>query len=340
MTPAPPWLDANEIKQRVDCRVLAEALGLRVVRGGRAAHCFNGDAHSHGDRNPSLGLWSQGWKCYGCGLSGDAISLVCHIRRVDFSEALTWLASWLGLSCPTPLRRSPPPPPPADPAPRRLPLHEVTTVWEHCVPVTEDPEVGSFLEARCLDPTRTAAFDLARALPSNENALPGWARKSRVPWHEAGYRLILPVYGAAGTMESLRARWCLTSRPPERWPKGLAPGGASVRGLVMANHLARTMLGGALPRPIRLVVAEGEPDFLTWATRLDPNSAGAIAVVGVVSGSWTQELADLVPNESRVIIRTDHDPAGDTYAERIRTTLAHRCTILRSRPGGPPHAHG
>jgi DNA primase len=46
-------------------------------------------------------------------------------------------------------------------------------------------------------------------------------------------------------------------------------------------------------------------------------------VLGIVSGSWTDELAQRVPAGTRVLIRTDADAAGDKYARRIAETLRH-----------------
>jgi phage/plasmid-associated DNA primase len=39
-------------------------------------HCFNSAAHSHGDANPSLQLFDEGFKCHGCGIAGDIYDAV------------------------------------------------------------------------------------------------------------------------------------------------------------------------------------------------------------------------------------------------------------------------
>jgi hypothetical protein len=76
-------------------------------------------------------------------------------------------------------------------------------------------------------------------------------------------------------------------------------------------------------------VAEGEPDFLTWATRFSDADEAAPAVLGVVSGSWTTCIADRMPDGARMIVRTDHDEPGEKYAHTIQMTLRGRCTVLR-----------
>ena len=94
-----------------------------------------------------------------------------------------------------------------------------------------------------------------------------------------------------------------------------------------------SVLRGAPPAgwPRQVVVSEGVPDFLTWATHYGDAAEDAPALIGVISGSWSLELAATIPDGSRVIVRTHHDKAGDTYAETIRASLARRCKVLRSQ---------
>jgi hypothetical protein len=107
--------------------------------------------------------------------------------------------------------------------------------------------------------------------------------------------------------------------------------------LVMADALALDVLrSGARPDwlepPLRIVIAEGEPDWLTWSIRRAFGSpTPAYGVLGIVVGSWSEELAARIPDGSRVTIRTDHDEPGEKYAVEIASTLAHRCKVLRSK---------
>jgi len=39
-------------------------------------HCFNQSGHKNGDANPSCQLFDEGYKCYGCGISGDIYDAV------------------------------------------------------------------------------------------------------------------------------------------------------------------------------------------------------------------------------------------------------------------------
>jgi hypothetical protein len=72
-----------------------------------------------------------------------------------------------------------------------------------------------------------------------------------------------------------------------------------------------------------VLIAEGVPDFLTWATHRE-----AFAIFGVIAGSWTSAFAERVPRDVRVLIRTHDDDAGHKYAQQIGETLRDRCQVF------------
>jgi hypothetical protein len=198
--------------------------------------------------------------------------------------------------------------------------------------VGDESEVAEWLNSRALDAGAVEDFGLARALPSDV-LQPRWARYQRQTWGEAGYRLLLPMFDKLGALRSLRARRVI----PGEGPKNLAPAGCSTGGLVMADALGRRLLAtGQCPEgwpaavPLRVVVAEGEPDFLTWGTRFSDADATAPAVLGVVSGGWTSGIAGRLPDGARVIVRTHLDEAGEKYARAVHESLRGRCTLLRA----------
>jgi hypothetical protein len=91
----------EEIRRRIDVRELARESGVKVKSSSGAswtAHCFNGAAHNHGDKNPSLSLYADGFKCHGCGIGGDVFELWGELYGVDFKTALTELRDRAGLS--------------------------------------------------------------------------------------------------------------------------------------------------------------------------------------------------------------------------------------------------
>jgi hypothetical protein len=215
------------------------------------------------------------------------------------------------------------------------PVDEVADLWTACVPCTDDDEVSSVLERRALKPDVVDELGLARALPWDAH-LPGWAsfrgRRPRAAlWTETGHRLILPVCDALGRMRSVRA-WSVRATGD---PKRLSPRGHRATSLLLAcpNGVA-LLASGRFPetaRPFRVVLTEGEPDFLTWATRWSDAAEDAPVVFGVISGGWGNDFAARIPDGSRVIVRTHHDCAGDGYARLVQRSLGGRCVVLRAR---------
>jgi hypothetical protein len=88
------------VRERLDVRTLAGHLGLDVrsrTADRWVARCFNGAAHKHGDRNPSLALYADGYHCHGCGERGDVYDLWRWHRGGTFPEAVDALADLAGV---------------------------------------------------------------------------------------------------------------------------------------------------------------------------------------------------------------------------------------------------
>lgn len=91
-------VDLDQLKQAIPITELATSLGLTIR--GRQARCYNGEAHSHGDRNFSLGLdvKRNRYKCFACGEQGSVIDLYKAVKGVELRQAITELASMAGLN--------------------------------------------------------------------------------------------------------------------------------------------------------------------------------------------------------------------------------------------------
>lgn len=85
---------SNEVRGSL----LERWLDNKDVRFSHARHgwqkvsCY-GVGHYHGDRNPSasINLSTGYYKCFGCGLEGDAVDLLMQEEGLDFKEALSKL---------------------------------------------------------------------------------------------------------------------------------------------------------------------------------------------------------------------------------------------------------
>lgn len=238
------------------------------------------------------------------------------------------------------------------------PLEELAALWAACRPLNGPgcaAVAGDWLrEVRGLDLDAVAALDLVRVLP-DVYPWPGW-----IPWlgMERGawlalYRLAAPMYDAAGELRAIRFRAVNhvheldpDADPPRlRWRvlpverKALAPRGARLAGLVLADPWGLALLRGArevdgVPWDGAVLVAEGEIDLCAATSSAGRFRGGAtFAAFAVVAGSWTAELAARIPDGARVTIATDADDAGDKYAEAVRASLAGRCKVRRmARP--------
>jgi hypothetical protein len=341
------------------CGRLGLLEGAKRQGGGLLVRC-----PAHGDRNPSCSV-TRGpdgtlrVHCFGCGFSGDALSLVAAARGLDvsrdFRRVLEEGAEIAGVQLAArgelePAREDPRPPAPSPPKPPP-PAAEVAALWNACLPCSSDAEVAAWLRSRGLDPSAVDRYALCRALP-REHAGTAWAcyrgdAAEARSWAELGYRAIFPLHDADGALASVRARLV---EPSESGPKSLPPTGYSARGLVLACPLAVLVLqistwrasgdpaahghtGDGFPEGAlrRVVIAEGEPDFLTWASR--GTGARMDAVIGLPgSGAWSDELAARIPDGATVLVRTDADDAGDRYAEQIAASLHERCVVRETDP--------
>lgn len=356
---------------------VAAALGLELDGAGRTlTPCPACDAERRGSNDPRgpVGFTADqaGWRCHRCGAGGSAIDLAGY-RLTDgrltagdrdgWRAVLGWYGLLLGAGEPgkAKRRRSARNEPRACASPRRAAARprpspdQVCALRNACGPVTEDRAVAAWLTGRGIDPEVVASLDLARALPSGV-ALPDWARCVGHPWSD-GWRCILPAHDHAGGAVTVRARWVGPGEAPHSVKAAAAAAGPdSAGGAVLSCLHGRSVLRtGRAPAywpdgaPLRIVVAEGETDWLSWRVAVHADTLarrghadavrehGGAVVWGVWAGAWTNEIAARVPSGSVVIVRTDADAAGDRCAEVIRRSLVARCDVRRD-PGGSADA--
>ncbi len=356
--------DKDDLRRRLsDPTEVLLALGLldgsEGTHGGRVIRCF---WHADGGR-PNLSVTRRdrdgdgtiSLKCFSCQATGDVFHLIAaargmlpdwhsgrHVSNEDFKRVLGAAAGLLGEGAPRfPPRKESLVIPGAKkkdfPAPA-----EVASLWESCLPLMTDETLVAQLKGRGLDPTMLRGV---RALP-RVGKWPRWAYVrgpvGAVNWAQAYYRLCLPMYNHEGSMVTLHTRRFGVAGD-ER--KGTNPSGCTFVGSVLANQAGLHVLQGS--RPItKIAICEGGPDFLVLSTQW-PDDLGW-AVFGVVSGSWTQDIADRIPSGAHVVIWTHTDNtrnkrgkaiegSGQLYAIKVARTLAARCdvrVVYQDRPTG------
>lgn len=314
------------------CAGLGIAQGAKPQAGGLVIRC-----PVHGEKNPSCSVITRrdgtlSVRCFACDFSGDALTLIAHVRglrlndRDDFRQVLAEgaeLAGHLVLAAeildgqPRPERQRIVAPPPGEE--RDYPAaEELRDLWQRGTRPDEDRECSGYLVRRRLDPTIVTERGLARVLPATD--LPEWAQYGKRSWNETGHRLFVLAFNADGVVRGVRAIQVRHSEPPKRLP----PKGRKAAELVCANRAGRKMLQGSAPR--RVVVVEGEPDFLSHAMVQDER----VAVLGVFSGSWTNRFGAAIPRGAHVQVRTHVDEQGERYATKIIESIGEKAECWRA----------
>lgn len=329
---------ARQLGAKVTEQASAWAIGPCPACGEERRHRKSKDkrgAVSAPKRSPS------GWRCNQCEATGDTLHFVALSltgRKLgegdadDTARVREWCERFLGGAVTSAGGGYQPTPEDTPAEPSYPPDDDVQALWFETTSVTDDDDVAAFLErGRKINPAHVTARELARALPANAPDLPEWAHFGRRSWAEADYRLLVPLYDAAGAHRSYIAR---RIRPGGAdTPKGISARGFARGGLVMACARALVMLRtGKAPTELHagreracVVVTEGEMDFLTWAT--EPSEI-PFAVLGIVEGSWTPAIAERLPSGLELVLALDRDKAGEALARRVARPLTQR---LRTR---------
>ena len=334
------------------CDRLADMLSLKVG-SRRRRHCPNGACVDAG-KKATLSISQDGseWFCQRCKVGGGPAQLLAWAlsgtttpARQDWTDlfdrgsALGACTGRAGARAPLPPRVVRAPSPPARP-----PSREVRQLWESCGSVVDEPGIQQWVRGTAEGCSRRPHIDLdraeglVRALPTSATT-PAWASCKGQRWPDAGYRLVMPLFGPTGVMESLHA--LRTVRPDDDMPKSTNPARFQVKGLVLADALGRLLLQGdsyavSVIRRCGVWIAEGIADLLSVTTSFSDADEDAPAVLGLTgSGSWSAQLAARVPDETPVVIATDAgdaDGTGDTYALKVEKTLRDRCEVRRWQP--------
>lgn len=317
---------------------VGKALGLQEIRRGSLSPCPSCGRTKRGkhDHRGPIGVRRDdaGWVCHRCEARGDPITLAAWLVE-GRPKPVNWRRIWAeccsaGL-CDSPVSSKPRRqnrtrllPKSKTYAPRYPSAKDVLALWERCTSVTRDIEVAAWLARRSLDPETIARLDLIRSLPASHAQLPNWARMGKRSWAQSSHRIIVRFWNAHGELATLHAR----ATRADIKPKGISPRGFDIQGTIMADrHGWELLRSGSTDRHV--LIAEGVPDWLVWSTWAQRTGSTAPAVLGVISGSWTDELSMRFPDRAKVLIRTHSDKAGDKYAEKIAASLVSRCTVLR-----------
>ncbi|MAQ16249.1 MAG: hypothetical protein CMN30_15840 [Sandaracinus sp.] len=206
---------------------------------------------------------------------------------------------------------------------KRPPRGEVRYLWEHCKPVPL--EVLAELSGKPrpnIDARRVG--DLVRYLP-DDVALPPWGDW----WRRTGHRVVIPLRDHRGEIVTLHAR---AGRAAGNCPKQFGPRGYQVRGTAMANAIGVDLLrGDEFTRDYvahaGVVITEGTPSWLAWATNWGGAFESEPACFAYYSGTWSKAHADAIPDGARVLLDPDYNEAGQRMARAVVETLGARVDL-------------
>jgi hypothetical protein len=344
------WLDLARDRSTAE---LAAALGypVRVHTSGISTTCPACHAERRhtksGDRRGAVGMRKAspaGWQCFQCGEAGDAVDFAAwhvggrrfrdlpsdHYDRVRelFGIADDWQPRAVPIARPERHLEA------AENAETDYPpVSDVERLWEASRAVSSDRGAVAYLAHRGIPLAGLDHHDCVRALPEGAD-VPAWATWQGRPWSRTGYRLLVPLYDWRGELRSVLAR-SVELHPAG--PKSVGAVGHGRRGLVMAATHGRQLMESG-PHlwwhrtvNLRVAVYEGEVSWMRsvgagWECELeaDYELAGWRMSLGIVSGSFTRDVASRIPDATTVHLRTDDDDAGKKYAADIQAALGER----------------
>ncbi len=322
---------------------LAAVIGRRVklVRSGRQ---WKGCCPFHNEKSPSFYVYDDGYKCFGCGVHGDAVGFVMASSGLQFMEAVELLAGEAGLEVPRPT------PAAAEAEKRRLDLHAVLDAaaasFQRRLRLPEGAKALAYLQGRGLADDTIARFglgwsgdgrgalaaDLARQdIDIAMLVEAGLMRESddgRPPYDLFFGRVMFPIRDRRGRVISFGGRILGDGQPkyvngPET---ALFSKRRTLYGLDRAREASRN---GA-----EVITVEGYMDVIALH---QAGFEGAVAPLGTaLTGDQLEELWRLSPVP---ILCFDGDAAGTRAALRaseqaLPTITAERSLRLSTLPSG------
>ncbi len=278
---------------------VAESLGMeqRNRRWGPCPAC--GAERGKQDPRPPVAVYRDDmWKCYACGVTGDALALVSlrmgfgvRPAGASYHRVMDRLRE-LGLESPVVEAPRAIRPPPED---AYLPTGALQAVWSACLPVSASTR-GCY--AYIMSRRTTTSFQEVRYMPQSV----------RPRWWRVDYPLLVPAYDAYGTMRSLHGHAVdVFHHPKTCWPTGY-----SARGLMFMSQEILAWKAGA-PQPKVVLFAEGMTDFLT--------AVDHIATIGITSGSAPAVRLLGLERDTEAYTAMDPDNAGAAYESALADAL-------------------
>lgn len=307
-------IDWPAVRDQTDLTaVVAALLGPPAKRTGNRLSWL---CPFHDDHSPSFTVDAKGWRCWACGIGGDAAALVMRHQGIGFGAAVRWLAEQAGIAAPSiaparPTRSGPATRPPGTTAgppvraaekppdgPKGLAPNDALALVDEAAARLWTPEgaaaLGYLIESRGLSEATIRAARL------------GWTpRAAGVAWKPPGW--VIPWFDDAGRLALVKIR------PPDEWRERFPEDRRPPKYIeAFRDRPALYTSPGAIRPGTPLIAVEGELDAILLGQEL-----GDLASV-VTTGSASSPLDPaMLPSLLRCpewFAAHDADEAGDRAA--------------------------
>ncbi len=331
--------ERDDIRSRIS---IVELVGQRVQLK-RTGKNWKGLCPFHEDRNPSFTVSdSTGtYRCWACGEHGDVFTWVMKTQRMEFREALEFLARQAGVT----LRRRGPS---DSPSQKSLHLETMRKAQEFFArELGRSSLARAYLEGRGIEADVAADWEIGYA-PDVDAALATQLQKDGVQLSEAQTLFLVEQDASGSYRDKFRGRLMFAIRDERRdlvafggrllgdgHPKYINSGDTPLfRKSRLLYGLGRAI--DAISGSRSAVLVEGYLDVIAC------HRAGVRTAVASLGTSLTEDHAKLLKRHAEeVTILFDADPAGQKAAERALDILSEAGLIAKVAlmpPGSDPDA--
>ena len=305
----------DELRRRTS---LSQVIG-RHVKLTRKGDRFTGLCPFHNEKTPSFHVRDQDgyYHCFGCGVSGDAISFLREKEGLGFMDAVRQLADAAGMDVP---QQKPQDPELVEKRNKTLViLDEAARLYQSNLMSSDNP-ASAYLKKRGLDQSAIETFrlgfapkgglveTLARYGHSNaeiiETGLSRISEKNQTQYQMFRHRLMFPITDNRGQVIAFGGR----ALDDEQQPKYLNSAESQIfqkKHILYGMALARVAVKKGLP----LVVAEGYMDVIAI------HQSGLAAAVAPLGTALTEDQIKLLWRmDDQPILCFDGDRAGKAAA--------------------------
>ena len=326
--------EIQNIIEQHDLAVFAETrLGIPRISGTSSFHCFNKDHHRNGDANPSLVIYKDFFKCFGCGIKGDLFELLNITLNLDFKQSIEFLKSDIK----TRAKYSPPQPVKALSLkfnPSEDSLKFMYEFWNILKETLLSDSAKNWLESRGI--TCATAYKIGcREISSSPLAIKRLVSYSFDP-SSVGFahptnknKLWFPLQNLNHHTCLLFPSWSLGYEFPIQWRcrlyKNWNIAGKTIKSLAQYSSGKIIPLGMKKSDSKITIICEGEPDFLSL-NQVSSDLFGKVPSINIIgtcaiSQGWQSEWTSSLINSQKIVVAVHDNHEGKSFAAKVARNI-------------------